>query len=103
MNDSNVYLSLDKEKFDKQKAKALRISEGAANDADTIPEYVFEDLTLKSTEFDFNGNELYISGDLEGLGYLSLTIPIDTDDAITFIEEYVKKMNKIKTILEAAK
>ena len=98
----DIYLSLDKKQFDSKKLKALKDAKDEFGEEED-EQYLFSSLTLESNEFSFDGNELYISGELEGLGYLSMTLPLSTDDAITFIEEYVKKMNKIKTILEAAK
>lgn len=102
MSNGNVYLSLDKAKFEKVKAKALKDATDNFGD-DEDPCYMFSELNLERMEFSFDGNELVISGDLADLGYISIDIPMSTDNAIHFIEEYVKKMNKIKTILEAAK
>lgn len=100
MSVSEVYLSINKKEFDKVKEKAFKENEEAGCDEEG---YMFPDLTLEKMEFIFDGDTLDISGDLGDLGYLSIEIPMSTDNAIHFIEEYVKKMNKIKTILEAAK
>jgi len=102
-----AYLDIDKEAFDKTKAGAEKAGTSAVgSDKSFLYEQLDWALDKDACEFTESG-ELYLFGDIsEGtkrLGCLSCTIKLDFDLVTGIIEHYVKKVNKVKTILEATK
>jgi len=102
-----AYLDIDEEVFEKTKAGAKKAGMNAiGNDKELIYEQLDWAIDKGSCEFTENG-ELYLCGDIiedkERLGFLSCTVKLDFDLVTDIIEHYVKKVNKVKTILEATK
>lgn len=59
-------------------------------------------------EYNSDNDELDMGGDIttlngENLGYLNLSVKMDFDTIIDIIQAYMKKLGKLKTILEATK
>lgn len=101
----DVYLSLETKDFDDFKQKG--ISEAQANgDEESI---CFPNLRWRVLDKpSFENGRLYMSGDmldpdLVNRGYLSTTVALDLDTVVTIIEFYMKKLGKLKTVLEATK
>jgi len=61
------------------------------------------------SEIEFKEGKLYIQGDLKhgsnliDFGYLSVSLALPMETVIEIIEFYLKKLGKLKTILEATK
>ncbi len=64
-------------------------------------------LEIGTAEFDKSEDKLFIDGTLKyggkEYGFVSLNINIDIDIALNIIESYMKKLGKLKTVLEATK
>jgi len=102
---TELYLKISKsglEKFKKQAEEDAKANED--NDG-----YLFESVkwSVDNFEFEKDSETINIYGDLlvdgENFGYLSAELKIDSDMAIEIIECYMKKLGRLKTILEAAK
>jgi len=97
---SEVYLSINLNEFNKtlEEAKEQAIADGGENQA------TWNDLRWSidenSTEIEDDG-KIYLSGDIEKLGYLSVNFALDIGDIADLIEVYIKKLNRLKTVLEA--
>ncbi len=109
MTDKTAYLVIKEPILNKLKAKARKEAINTDEDYEKDGSLLFEQITLKNDigedyEVDEDTNALRVWGNFEnGLGFISIDIPIDTELMTQLIQMYVKKMNKIKTILEAAK
>lgn len=97
---NSIYLDIDLIEFEKQKKEAIDTAKanGSKNNA------TFGDLRWnidsENTEINEDG-KIYISGTLDKFGYLSVDITLGLDDIAEIISVYMKKVNKLKTILEA--
>lgn len=65
------------------------------------------DFDIDRTEMSYNEGKILCFGNLELngkiLGFLSVEIPVETDLTLNIIESYMKKLGRLKTILEATK
>ena len=70
-------------------------------------ELQFEDCSLNVEEMYFSDGEIIlnciVNTNGKEIAYLCLSIPIDRKIALNIIEEYMKKMGRVKTVLEATK
>lgn len=105
---ANLYLDISKDAFKKYEDGA--IEQAVSNlGSDWVDELVYNELNLSDAELEFDdkSGKLFINGsffrETDYLGYLSLDLPLDLDTVTNIIEFYIKKVNKVKTILEAAK
>ena len=106
--DTSVDLSIQIEEFEKQKKQAQkRFNEQYTNDEqDSV--YMWEDLWLDYSEEEVDGNTLKISGSLKtqddkDLGQINLRVPLNFDKLIDIYQGYIKKLNKVKTVMETVK
>ena len=104
-----VFLTLDKEGLIKTEHRANKSSiesSGEKEGKDTL-EYGGINFELDTFDFDKSEDSLDICGRMYSngiyLGFISLDIPINIDLAIPIIESYMKKLGKLKTVLEATK
>ena len=102
----SVFLSLETEGFEKRKKAG--IEEAKANGCETTMDWPNLGWCVDKNEIEFRDGELYINGslkdtDLTDFGYLSTTIVLDLDTVVSIIEYYMKKLGKLKTVLEATK
>lgn len=102
--DLNIYVK----EFEKQKEEAKkRFNEEYANDEkDSI--YMWNDLWLDYSEEVVEGNILKISGtmktqDDKDIGFVNINVPLDFDKLIDIFQSYIKKLNKVKTVMESVK
>ena len=63
---------------------------------------------VENESIEFREGKLYMSGDvldtdLTSFGYLSTNVHLDLNIVINIIEYYMKKLGKLKTVLEATK
>lgn len=94
-----VYLHLNGENFEKMKGKA---NERSKEDDENSKDYNFDWMPLESDEVSFEAGTLSINGSND-LGYFSMDIDLDLDTVVDIIEFYMKKLGKLKTVLEATK
>ena len=104
--DGNVVLDFDESIFEKLKetAKKDAVSFYGEEEKDTL---VFQ-LSFHIDEINYEEGDLMICGGLyhyeKDFGSLSITIPLnDLDVIVKIIEDYVKKLNKVKNVLESVK
>ena len=108
---SEVYLTLSKEGIESTKAKAIKDAEetygkNTPEGKDTLN---YEDVIWNIDEiyFDRDSESISANGKFSSygkeLGYLSHTIHISSEMLIEIIEHYMKKMGKLKTVMEALK
>jgi len=102
----DVYMTLD--------SKGLKLVEKEAKESAKASDYedgtlCFEDVKWQTDEFYFDKESkcLQLSGELffngKRLGYFSPEIPLSNDTVIEIIESYMKKLGKLKTVMEALK
>lgn len=101
----NVFLSIALENFEEKKKEGIKNSE-INSDEESMS---WENLIFDNDEnSEFRDGKLCISGDLLGInsnkfGFLSLNVNLDLDIVIEIIDFYMKKLGKLKTVLEATK
>lgn len=103
---SNVYLSIDLDDFESRKKEGIKSAKMNGDDKSMTWENL--DYCLEKTSCEFRDGELFLFGslknkDLTDFGNLSVTIPLDIDTVLDIIEFYMKKLGKLKTVLEATK
>ena len=105
-----VYLNLNKKILAKTSKKA---------NEDAIKEYssdenkenilLYEDVKLENITIEFKKDEgkLFLCGEMEfngeDFGWMDVDIPIEQELVIEIIEFYMKKLGKLKTVMEALK
>jgi hypothetical protein len=110
MDDVEVYANFNEKTLEetKKRAKEDAIDEDP-NAKESKDNLLYGDAKLVVNEFYLDGNHDYLelNGDLyspaKNLGYMSLKIPLCQELAIEIIERYLKKLGKLKTVLEATK
>ena len=102
--DFNIYIK----EFEKQKKAAQnKFNEEFSNDEkDSV--YMFDDLWLDYSEEIVEGSTLKVSGgmktqDNKDIGFFTMNIPLDFDKLIEIFQGYIKKLNKVKTVMETIK
>lgn len=101
-----VYLEITPEIFEKIKKDSIKdFKKKYPNDESS--NYWFPHLDFECCEDVFKNGYLTLSGDLknneDNLGYISIKMKMDHDRVIEIINDYMKKLGKIKTVLEATK
>ena len=99
-----TWIRLDKAFLDKsaKEAEELSISEMGKEDGKGYLTYNFDESTVEIEEIDESDSTIIIRSNTE-LGDVYLTARLDIEDLITLIEVATKKLNKVKTVLEAVK
>ena len=89
---------INKKYFEKNKKKAEdRGKEEGFEDSIT-----FDDLHSREVELTITADNLNATFETD-LGYFNIDLPLSQDNFISFLEIAVKKANKLKTLIEAAK
>ena len=110
MNDesTSMDLNIQVEEFEKQKKDAQeKFNEEYSNDTkDSV--YMFDDLWLDYSEEVVEGDTLKISGtmktqDDKDIGFFNMKVPLDFEKLIDIFQGYIKKLNKVKTVMETIK
>ncbi len=70
--------------------------------------YMFEDLWLDYSEEIVEGNTLQVSGtmktqDDKDLGFFTMKVPLDFEKLIEIFQSYIKKLQKVKNVMESVK
>jgi len=99
-----AYVNLSKSLISGESRKKAEETSKAIDGSDDL---TWEQIEDKSSETSFDDGtlihafELYQNGELAG--YISVEIPIDLDLAAEIVGYYIKKLNRLKTVLEATK
>ena len=105
---TEVYLTIDKETFELTKEEAKKRYLEDNDDIENI-HFKYGDCSITDESIDYKDGQFEVYGDLidnlsgKNLGYISLTLRPDMDLVIDLIEYYMKKLGKLKTVLEATK
>ncbi len=109
----NVYFELNIKELEKLKKEAISEANENCDKGDEGKRMLFNDLELDSEPaerfFDEKKGTFTFSGSLkdkeseENLGYLSFTLDMDADTLLEIIQVYMKRLGKVKTVLEAVK
>jgi len=94
---NNLYLHINKEHLDKTKEEANKRSKESD---ETSKDYLWDDLNFKVEDMELDKGSLCVSGETD-LGYISLDFDLDLDVAIDVINFYMKKLEKLKLVLES--
>ena len=106
--DTSIDLNIQIKEFEKLKESAKKnFNESYSNDEKNSV-YMFDDLWLDYSEESVEGNMLKISGGLKtqddvDIGYVNIKVPLDFDKLIEIFQGYIKKLNKVKTVMETIK
>ena len=100
-----AYFSLNKEEFDKKKKNALldNIEEYGEDDHKDCPSFLWENIPTTLENYEFKDGVITASFNLDSLAFLSVKIPLDLDNVSEIIEYYIKKVNKVKNVIESVK
>jgi len=109
-NFAEVYLDIDEKIFKSVEKRAKQDSiDRDPNDTERKNHLLFENAKMGIDEIyiEDKSEELYVCGMLQcfgsELGWISLTIPLNQEIAKDIIEKYIKKLQKLKTVIEATK
>ena len=98
----NVCLILYPDVLDKERKEAEKRAK-----ADSIDGLLWSDLELSIDEMRYEDGLIIIDGAFysngKEFGYVSITIPIDLELTIEITQDYIKRLNKLKSVLEAVK
>lgn len=110
MNDVEVYMDIFEKTLEETKKRAREDSiDDDPNLEEAKTSLLYRDAKIVPNEFylDNESDYLELNGELysptKDLGYISLKIPLSQELAIEIIERYLKKLGKLKTVLEATK
>jgi len=109
-----VYININQKEIDKVAKKGITQAKEDSGDDYTEGEMTFSDsytgageIVAHIDEIYLEDGEIHLSVDLKVKGhdlvYLSFEIPVDIELAIDITQHYMKKLGKLKTILEATK
>ena len=96
-----MYVNLDKQFLEKTKEEANKDAIADTGD-EGKNELLYAELTDELENFEITDDEISVAFSNK-LGYFSVTIPIDADALEQLISVTIKRMNKIKTLLETLK
>lgn len=103
-----AYLEIEPIVFESVKSQALKDFE-ANCPSEGDDKYQFPDLEFDCCEDEYKDGFLTLGGDLKlpksskKLGYISIKIKMDQDRTIEVVSDYMKRLGKLKTVLEATK
>ena len=107
---NEIYFRIDEKEFEKRKELARQYSiDSDPNDEDAKDSFVFTDdngtfqkLDIFELEYDVEYEVIRLTVTSE-LGSFTIALDVDNDFFIDSLNGAIKKMNKIKTVLEATK
>ena len=106
--ETSMDLNIQIEEFEKQKKEAQKKfnREFPNDEKDSV--YMWDDLWLDYSEEVVEGDTLKISGtmktqDDKDLGFFNLKVPLDFDKLIDIFQGYIKKLQKVKNVMESIK
>ncbi len=105
-----VYLTLNKKEFESIEKRANQEAiDSDPNDEDKKNELYFDKATIQINDLyiEDKSDELLLNGSLHSfgkeLGWIDFKIPLNQELAVQIIDRYMKKLGKLKTVLEATK
>ncbi len=111
--EDNVNIEIRTEDFDKIRSKAIEAGDKLSEDGDEGKYVSLNNLKLDSKPderyLDIKGNKFIFSGSLldkdtnDDVGYMSFELAFDAETLVDLISVYMKKLGKVKTVLEAVK
>ncbi len=105
-NKDEAYLEIEPELFESIKKKSQEDFK-RENPNDDNESYWFPDLEFDCIEDEWKDGVLTLSGSMEKsgkrLGYVSIKMKMDTERILEIISDYMKRLGKVKTVLEATK
>ena len=106
VNKDEAYLEIEPELFESIKEKSREDFKKEYSEDDTNS-YWFPDLEFECSEDEWKDGFLTLSGNMKKsgkrLGYVSIKMKMDTDRILEIISDYMKRLGKVKTVLEATK
>ncbi len=113
MSDENIvelYLTLDRKEFKSIEPRAIQEAiDSDINDEDMKNTFLFRNAEIRINDLyiEDKSDELLINGAIfsfgKELGWIDFKIPLNQEIAVQIIDKYMKKLGKLKTILEATK
>jgi hypothetical protein len=102
---AEVYINLNKDFLAKTGLKATEAAEKSLGE-DEKNTFLYDSCTMNQ-ETEISDGEIAIYGTVydgsQELGYIDVRFRPDMDDIITLIDFYMKKLGKLKTVMEATK
>ncbi len=104
---TEVYLEISQKGFEKFKKDAIEESKSNLEEEDYKDEATYKDMSISDVEYEFDEKtgKLNIFGTMykEGtdMGYISIDTGVDIDLAQDIVSHFMKKLGKLKTVLEA--
>ncbi len=108
-----VYFELEIKALEELKVKAIKEADEGCEKGDEGTRMLFNNLELDAEPaeryFDEKKGAFTFSGTLKDkdsdkkLGYLSFDVDMDADTLLDIIQIYMKRLGKVKTVLEAVK
>lgn len=95
-----MYAQIDGKFLEKTESEAIK--EALSNDSDDKNQLLYPELkdTIEEVNIDENKIEIVLTN---GLGYFSISVPLDSKIIEDLLSVTLKKMNKIKALIEALK
>jgi predicted transcriptional regulator YheO len=106
--ETNIDLDIYIKEFEKQKDQARKRFNETYTGDEQDSTYYWENLSLDYSEEIVDGNILKVSGTMKDsngkeLGFVHINVPLDFDKLIDIFQSYIKKLNKVKTVMESVK
>ncbi len=105
-NKDVAYLELEEDVFESIKEKSKEDFKKEYHGEDRSA-YWFPDMEFECEEDEWEDGFLTLSGSMnhsgKRLGYVSIKMKMDTDRILEIISDYMKRLGKVKTVLEATK
>ena len=100
--EGNVYLVLYPDVLDKERKEAEERAK-----AEGYEGLLWDYLELSIDEMRYEDGNIIMDGSFysngKEFGYISISAPIDLELMVEIIQDYVKRLNKLKSVLEAVK
>lgn len=100
--EGNIYLVLYPDVLDQERKEAEERAK-----AEDYKGLLWDYLELSINEVRYEEGNIIADGSFysngKEFGYISITMPIDLELMVEIIQDYVKRLNKLKSVLEAVK
>ncbi len=105
----DVYMQLNIKEFEELKKVAKETANGDFHSEKLNQYYLFKDINFDVTNEEYIKGKIAVGGSLidsktkKNLGYISFDIEMSLDRVSELLNLYLKKLGKLKTVLEATK
>jgi hypothetical protein len=102
-------INISKDNLENTKEKSFRASKKEYGEEESSYLYDGMDFTANGMlEYNESNDTIDLSGDViradgENFGYMNISVKLDLDLVLAILQAYMKKFNKLKTVLEATK